>query len=216
MLTNYSQEIAKTVEHITLRWKEVDKNILRQIFPLLSEGRSISLEHFAKVTGKDMAEVDSILRLGRVGRDQKGRIVELFGVMFMPTLHRISIDQNVLFSCCALVSHMVPMLIGKNVKVESVDPISHNVVELMISPGGVQSFKPNGAVGTFIKTNETEILNNVGAAFCSHIKHFPDIETATEFVEEDSRRYILGIEDFHRIAQQMYASIWAMEEKVRK
>lgn len=119
------KKFEETIEHLKTRWKDTDRDFLRQLFPLLADGRPISLTHLAEITHKDIATVEQELTKGYTGRDSDGNVIELFGVMHTPTLHRIQLGQVCLFSCCALVAHMVPLLLDQMATIESVDPISH-------------------------------------------------------------------------------------------
>ena len=199
----------KTIEHISLRWQQTDKFLLRQLFPLLAQGRSVSPTQFAQMTGIDVRTVEHALIEGHTDRDMQGNVIELFGISQAPTLHRIRVGDVCLFSCCALVSQMVPLLLSQIATIESVDPIDHRLVRLTISPNGIQSVEPNGAVGTLVLTSAEQVLKDVRSAFCMHVHHFPDTDSAQEFVNLDPRRYIVSIQQLHEAACRLTAAIWS-------
>lgn len=198
----------ETIEHLKTRWQHTDKNFLRQLFPLLADGRPISPTLLAEITHKDAADVEQELERGYTGRDLKGNVIELFGVMHSPTLHRIQLGQVCLFSCCALVAHMVPLLLDRPAIIESVDPVSHRLVRLQVSSSGVQSIEPQQAVGTLVVTRQEQVLNDVRSAFCIHVCYFPDERTAEEFIAADPRRYVVGIQQFHEAARKLTSALW--------
>ena len=68
-----------------------------------------------ELSGFSPDAVEEALQLGRTERDSRGDVIELFGVMLAPTLHRMEVDERVLFSCCPLVAHTVPRLIDKGI-----------------------------------------------------------------------------------------------------
>jgi hypothetical protein len=70
--------------------------------------------------------------------------------MFSPTVHRVEVGDVALFSCCALLAQLVPALIERQVRVESVDPVSRRIVRLVISTSGVTEVEPVGAVGSLV------------------------------------------------------------------
>ena len=113
-----------------------------------------------------------------------------------------------MFSCCALVSQMVPLLLSQTATIESVDPIGHGLVKLTISPTGIQSVEPYSAVSTLVLTSAEQVLKDVRSAFCMHVHHFPDTNSAQEFVNIDQRRYIVSIQQLHEAARQLTAAIW--------
>jgi len=198
----------ETIEHLKARWQHTDRNFLRQLFPLLADGRPISLTQLTEITHKDIVTVEQELAKGHTGRDSKGNVIELFGVMQLPSPHRIQLGQVCLFSCCALVAHMVPLLLDRTATIESVDPISHRLVKLQVSSSGVQLVEPQQAVGTLVVTTQEQVLNNVRSAFCMHVCYFPDEETAEEFIAADLRRYRVSIQQFHEAACKLTNALW--------
>lgn len=196
------------IEHLVSRWQQTDKIILRQLFPLLAEGKPVFPKRLAELTGKDLVSVEQALINGRTSRDEEGNVIELFGIMQMPARHRIQIGQVCLFSCCALVAQMVPLLLGRTTKIESVDPISNRLVILDISPSGIQSVEPLSTVGTLVITKQEEVLADVRSAFCMHVHHFSDAESAQEFIILDSRRYLVTIQQFNEASRRLFDAIW--------
>ena len=88
--------------------------------------------------------VEEALESGRAGRDREGRVVELSGLMLGPTKHWVEVGGKALFSCCALLAQLVPALIKRSVRVESVDPVSRRLVVLDITPEGVAAWASRG------------------------------------------------------------------------
>jgi hypothetical protein len=207
-MPEYSIEIDKTMEHLVSRWKDADKLNLRKLFPLLAEGRPISAIEFSNIIGKDINTTENILKGGRTDRDNQGRVIELYGVMLIPTPHRIMVDDVALFSCCAMVSQMVPLLLRKNAIIESLDPIDNRVIKIIISERQIASVEPKDAVTTFVVTNHKEVIENIRTSFCNHVQLFSKKENAEEFVRMESRRYIISIDELFRIAKQLQENIW--------
>jgi len=199
----------KTIEHISLRWQQTNKILLRQLFPLLAQGRPVPSTQLAQITGNDIATVEQVLIEGHTDRDKQGNVIELFGITQAPTLHRIQVGHVCLFSCCALVSQMVPLLLSQTATIESVDPVGHRLVRLTISPTGIQSVDPYSAVGTLVLTSAEQVQKDVRSAFCMHVHHFPDTDSAQEFVNIDPRRYVVDIQQLHEAARQLTTAIWS-------
>jgi alkylmercury lyase len=153
--------------------------------------------------------VEKALELGRAGRDTEGQVVELSGLMLSPTMHRVEIGDIALFSCCALLAQLVPALIGRPVRVDSVDPVSRRLVVLDISPEGVTAVEPLEAVGSFVVTELSGVAQDVGANFCRHVHHFASPDSASVFAAADCRRYTLGIDQLHAAARMLYREAWA-------
>ena len=173
-MTDESQltAVSETVSHLAARWAQADKRILREVFPLLAEGRPVPVERIVAAAGATRSSVEEALESGRAGRDAEGRVVELSGLMLGPTMHRVEIGNIALFSCCALLAQLVPALLERPVRVESVDPVSRGLVVLDITPEGVTALEPREAVGSFVVTAPNAIAGDVGANFCRHVHHF--------------------------------------------
>jgi alkylmercury lyase len=205
---NQSEAITETIGHLAARWEQPDKAILRTVFPLLAAGDPVTVERIAKITGAELAVVETALRLGRVERNAKGWVTELFGITTAPTAHRIEIKGVVLYSCCALVAQMVPLLVDQPARIETIDPISRRLVRIELTPDKLTSVDPPEAWGTFVRTELVALQRNVGEGFCRHIHNFTSRETAEQYMQQDKRRYILNMETFHDVARQLTIAVW--------
>lgn len=201
--------VADTIGHLAARWAHADKRVLRHAFPLLAGGKPVPVERIAEAAGSTASSVQAALELGRAGRDDEGRVVELAGLMLAPTMHRVAIGDIALFSCCALLAQLAPSLIGQPVRVESVDPVTRRLVRLSVGPEGVGVAEPRAAVASFIETEPSGVARDVEASFCRHVHHFASPDSAREFVEVDPRRYLLRIEELNQAAQLLYQEAWA-------
>lgn len=198
-----------TIKHLADRWAGADRQLLRQVFPLLAEGQPVEIDRIAERTGTSITLVENALVEGRAGRDAAGRVVDLSGLMLSPTMHRVEIDGVALFSCCALLSHLTPFLLDRAVRLESVDPMSRGVIRFELNPTTVESVTPAGAVGSFVETDKPGLAADVGAAFCSHVHHFTHRESATVYAAYDARRYVVEIEELRAAAEELYSMAWA-------
>jgi alkylmercury lyase len=205
---SHRSAISDTIEHLAARWAHADKKILRSVFPLLAEGSPVPVTRIAEVTGALPSNVESALRDGRAGRDTEGRVIELSGLMLDPTMHRVEIGDIALFSCCALLALLVPALLGRSIRLESVDPVSRHIVRLDVGPDGVTTVKPEAAVSSFVVTEPSGAAEDVGANFCSHVLLFASPDSASVFVGADPRRYTLGIDRLQEAARMLYQEAW--------
>jgi hypothetical protein len=203
------QEIMRdTLEQLAARWAAADKRILRPVFPLLAAGQPVPVLRIAEMAGASPSEVERALERGRAGRDGEGRVVELSGLTLGPTLHRLEIAEAVLFSCCALLAHLVPWLLGQPIKMESVDPVTRRLVKLTVAPGAISAVEPPGAMSSFVRTAPGDMTGDVGASFCRHVHHFVSADAADAFVAADDRRYAITLADLHEAAHSLYRAAW--------
>jgi hypothetical protein len=205
---SYRKTVSETIGHLAARWAGADKRILRQVFPLLAEGRPVPVTRISEATGSTAPAVEAALNLGRAGRDVEGRVVELSGLMLSPTMHRVMIGDAALFSCCALLAELVPALIGRPVTVESIDPVSRRLVRLDITPEGVARVRPEEAVGSFVRPEAGAMAADVGANFCRHVHHFASFDSAKAFVAADDRRFAVTIGELYEAAQMLHREAW--------
>ncbi len=200
--------IAASKNNLAARWVGADKQLLRQIFPLLARGQPVGIDQIAERTGATTAVVEEALLRGRVGRDPKGRVVELSGLMLSPTLHRVEVGGVALFSCCALLAHMTPLFLDSDVILESVDPQSRAVIRLELSPKEVAAHTPASAVGSFVEAEPEGVATDVGANFCSHVHHFTDAASAASYLAADARRFLVEITELRAAAEDLYHWAW--------
>ena len=201
------------VEHsllpVVARWAEQDKALLLPLFRLIASGETLEETRLAEELRRETDAVNAALNTSLAEIDSRGRVVELFGITREPTLHRIEVGGVTLYSCCALVAHMIPTIMHQAVTVESTDPINGNKINLAISADSqLHHVDPLTARGSMVDCAVEEIIASPRTKFCCHVKHFATSESATEFSSKNSARYVMTIEDFHEAAQWLYRRIW--------
>ncbi len=201
-------EFEGTLEYVAARWHAADRATLRHAFALLAEGRAVASQTLAEQAGVSDARARSALESGPIGLDAEGKLDELFGIMLDPTLHRVEIENRTIFTCCAVIAHTLPMLLDRPVTVESVDPLSRRIVRLRLHPDSVERLEPSGAVACFPTTPDGTHFTDVREAFCSHLKHFADLDSAREFAALNARRRIVSVVEMHALARRLVDRIW--------
>ncbi len=196
---------AETIHLLAERWK--DAGILLPAFPLLARGKPITVDAMSRVSGRSIQVVERALERGRCERDADGRVIDLFGLTLSPTVHRLEIDQKILFSCCALWAHVIPRLVESVVEVESVDPQTRELVRLKIGPEGVVSVGPETAVATLARASRAEIDSDIGKAFCTQVHHFGSEASARGFAGQNPRAVVVTLSDLQAAAEQMIGEI---------
>ena len=170
-----------TIRCLAERWSGA--GLLLPGFPLLALGEPLTMGQIAGASGANEQEVEKTLSQARCAFDDSGRLIDLFGMTLAPTNHRVEIDGKVVFSCCALWTHVIPKILDRAVLVESIDPLSREIVRLDIAPGGVQSITPETALATMAAADAASIEQDVGSAFCRHVRHFVPSDSANTFAE---------------------------------
>lgn len=203
------QEILDTVAQVAVRWQDSDTEVLRAIFPLLANGTPVRPSDLARHVGTDRGRLRSALAFPRIGWDNRGRITELFGVTLRPTAHRIVVEGMTFFTCCAVVAHMIPSLVGRSADVESVDPVTGGTVRLTVTAEAVTRVDPKPALATWVATQGDRIADHVGGELCVHVKHFEDAVSAAAFCAQSDRRFSIRLDELHEASRLLYDVVWA-------
>ncbi len=201
---------APTLERLAARWGSAGP--LLPGFPLLAQGRTVSVDEIAEAAGTDVGQVEQAVDVARCKRDQQGRLIDLYGLTLTPTIHRLTIDGKILFSCCALWTHVIPKLVDRTLRVESVDPLRHELVRLVVSPGGVESVDPTCAVATLAVATQEAIDRNVCEAWCCQVAHFVSRESAEEFAAGRSTCHVVELPELRQATERFHQAIWSAIE----
>lgn len=204
------QQIGSTIDYLASRWQGAGP--LLPCFSLLARRGPLSINEIAEAAGGEIPLIKQTLQAARCRFDERGRLIDLFGMTLEPTLHRLEIEGKVVFSCCALWAHVIPKLVGRLAKVESVDPASRRVVRLSISPKGIAALDPPEAMATLAVADSGSVDDGVEAAFCRHVRHFACRDSAERFAQAFPARRVVTVEALHEAAQLLHQSIWARLE----
>jgi alkylmercury lyase len=169
----------------------------------------VTVDRLVEASGASPSSVRQALDPGRVELDDDGRIVEIFGVTLGAAPHRIELEQSVLFTCCALVSHVLPRLLGREIRVRSEDPVTGDSIRLLITTDGLRAVQPDGAVASMIITDETDLRKDAPLYFCNHVRHFTSRTTATGFIADNPKRYVIDLAELDAAAQRLYSAVWS-------
>ncbi len=207
------QNLDSRVEHslipVVARWAEQDKGMLLPLFRLIASGEPLDETQLAEDLNIGANTFSAALDMSLAEIDSLGRVSELFGITRETTLDRIDVGGETLYSCCALVAHMVPAIMQQAVTVESSDPINGDKIILAISADSeLQRVHPLTTRGSMVDCAVEEIITSPRTKFCCHVKHFATSESAAEFSSKRSDRYVMTIEEFHKAAQWLYRRIW--------
>lgn len=210
-MRNPDSRVEQSLSPVVARWADQDRHLLLPLFPLIASGESYEAADLAGVLQRQSDAIAPEIEASLAEIDSRGRVSELFGITREPTLHRIEVGAATLYSCCALVAHMVPALLRQPVIVESTDPVNGEKLRLGISAESeLQQVDPMTGHGSMVDGAVGDTVANPRGSFCCHVKHFTSNESATEFVGAGQGRYVMTIEEFHEAAQWLFEKIWAV------
>jgi alkylmercury lyase len=156
------RQIELTVDDVIKAWTaERDKALAKnpegvrqgmilndQALKLLAQGSPVSPTQLADASGVPVTEVEEIfakMQERGVEVDEAGNLVGL-ALTLNPTPHRFIINGRTLYTWCALDAVFMPGLLGVTAEVESTCPTTGKLIQLTISPDGIEAFTPETAV----------------------------------------------------------------------
>jgi alkylmercury lyase len=101
--------------------------------------------------------------------DSKGRLIGS-ALTLVPTQHRFRIMQKDLYTWCVHDSILLPGLLGMSAEVESPDPLNGDLIKLVITPKGPETYSPKTAVPTTFQA--TEPATGPKSAACTNSHYF--------------------------------------------
>jgi len=194
-----------TLRLLAARWR--DAGVLLPAFRLLALGRPLTVKEIARACAASEEQISSALATSRCERDTEGRVLDLYGLTLLPTVHRLEIGHRTLFSCCALWAHVVPKVVDATVRVESVDPYSREIVKLSISPEGVETARPQQSAATLAVASREAIEADVCRAFCCQVRHFVTRESAEAFAAAAPNCHPVELPELQGAADRLYDAI---------
>jgi alkylmercury lyase len=175
----------------------------------------VSLATGALPTASDLAtelrwsveRVESLLaRVPSIERDDSGRIVGA-GLTTRETQHVFEVDGRKLFTWCALDTLIFPIVIGSRARVSSPCAATGAPVTLDVTPDGVRSVAPTGAVVSIaLPTGES---CDVRRAFCDHVHFFSSEPAAAGWRARHPDGVVMPIADAFALAKVLATHVFA-------
>ncbi len=182
---------------------ETEQRVSAQIYRLLAKGAPVPVAELAATLDLPLETVEQVVG-GWTGffYDDDHAIIGYWGLALGKTPHRFVVNGNTLYTWCAWDSLFIPQIIGATAQVESLDPVSKEVVRLTVSPQGVEQVEPSGAVTSFMLPETDQIRSDVIKSFCHYLHFFASPETAEKWVAQSPKSsdlLTLSIEEAFRI-----------------
>lgn len=187
-----------------IQLNETEQRISAQIYRLLAEtGKPVSVQNLAQSLNLPESEVQQVLDdWTGLFYDDDQAIIGYWGLSLGKMPHRFAVNGHTLYTWCAWDSLFIPQIIGATAQVESLDPVSKEVVHLTVSPEGVEQVEPSDAVTSFMLPETEQIRSDVIKRFCHYLHFFAAPETAEKWVAQSPKSsdlLTLSIEEAFRI-----------------
>lgn len=156
----------------------------------LAQRGPITTDQLAETLGASLADIMSFLDKSELGRmvirdkDDRNRIISFWGLSTIPTHHKLMMNGQTVWAWCAGDSLFLPELLGKSARIESTDPESDELVELTVSPSGIELVSHDNV---YVSMNSPEVWDTSTAestikSACHYIFFFASRETGERWV----------------------------------
>ncbi|MGH2962540.1 MAG: organomercurial lyase [Solirubrobacterales bacterium] len=197
---------------------EGERRLATTLFNLLAEGEPVEIGRLAQAAGRQETEVVADLAKPPfeplVYRDRGGRVVGFGGLgvaALGETRHRLQLDGRELYAWCAEDALFLPIVLNREVRVESSCPVTGERISLTVSPEGFTDLEPSGAVMSFLDPPAFEARGeeswggDVIRNGCHFIHFFASNEVAQAWISEHPGTLQLAIEDGFEVGRRWVA-----------
>ena len=191
-----------------------NSRLLIKMWRTLAQGRPVTRTEIVQISeelGILFEQAEQFLRQV-TERDSDDNIIGLVGLSLNQDWpHRFNVNGNSLRTWCAWDALFLPPMLGQGVVVESESPVSGTTVRLTVTPEGVTSANPEGAVVT-IATFDPEVqeLSSVEAIwgnFCHQVYFFATKGEAQEWAKEKSNIAILSVDEGYELGRLAFSEL---------
>jgi alkylmercury lyase len=174
-----------------------------QTLRLLAEGKPVSAEMISSKLGMPTNIAQAVFEAshGKGEWDGEGRLIGN-ALTLVPTQHRFRVMQKDLYTWCAHDSILLPGLLGMTAEVESPDPLNGDLIKLVITPEGPETYSPKTAVITTFQA--TEPATGPKSAVCTNSHYFTSHTSAEAWSHDRPGVNIMTIEEaFTQVKQNL-------------
>lgn len=126
--------------------------------------------------------------------DDAGDIVAC-GLSLLPTPHCFKINNNKLYTWCALDALMYPVALDLTAQIESHCPVAGVAIRLTVTPIGVSRVSSGGVVVSIVTPTAQVGCCNVRNSFCSQIHFISSARAAATWRSKHLDAIILSLEE---------------------
>ena len=178
------------------------------ILQLLSIGKPISAAEFAEKTQIHEDQVKlrfEMLKHAGYEFDDAGNLVGA-ALTLVPTPHHFQVKGNELFAWCALDTIFLPSFIGESAIVRSTGPTTGYIIELTVSPDGIETYSPPDIVVSISIPGISCSFDITGpqSDTCSQMHFFSSRGAAKTWLKDHPGVEILTIDETWELVRKVY------------
>jgi len=174
---------------------EDEQRLAIELYRQLAEGEPVVPQRLAPQIGVSAGWVDQTLECWPgVYRDELGGVIGFWGLTQRPMPpHGFLVDGRKLWTWCSWDSLFIPVLLGRNARVESVCATTGEPVSAEVTPTGVSAVSPAGAVISFLRP-DAEFSHDVIVSFCHHVLFFRSEDAGKAWTATRPNAFLLTLE----------------------
>ena len=169
------------------------QRLLRVGYRTLVEGAPLPLERLARLADLSTTELADLLGglPGFARYDAEGRIAGLLGLSTQCSLHRFDATGHIVSTWCAWDSLFIPRVLGMRARVASHCPITTRLIQLVVTPNGVQDVRPADVTVSFVRGCER---GGIGAC-CPDIHFLSSAQAASVWLTSHPGGIVLTLDE---------------------
>ncbi len=179
-----------------------DHDVLcRELVRLLGRGYPVTPERLAsalQMTAKQVAE--ALAALADLEVDPSGNVVG-WGLTFIPTPHHFRVNDQQLYTWCALDALIYPALLQVVASVESSCPAIGTPVTLSVTPTGIHDLTPPGSVVSLMIPEQGSACDRGRSSFCTRSLFFRSRRDARMWQASSPKARLLSVAEAYQVGR---------------
>lgn len=170
----------------------------------LAEGHPLTIQEMADKTGYPLDTIEDAFRRMRAGGYEFNEQDELVGAVLtqIPTPHHFYVNDQHLYAWCALDTLFLPAHVGQTAQVESICPVTDEIIRLTVSPHGIESAAPSAAVLSIV--TDSQCTAGPQGSFCGRIHFFASEGVAAQWSSTHADIAVFTLDEAYQIAYALY------------
>lgn len=195
------QEIANQVSSALPKMNDQQRHISLQIYRLLAKGNPVAVNQLTSSLGLSEDFVRTTLKeWPAVFYDEKGLIVGYWGLSLSKMKHLFIVDDKELYTWCAWDTLFIPQIIKKKAEVKSECPVTHEEIQLTVTPSGVDKTSDSNVYVSFLIPDKID--DSIITKFCHYIYFFKSLDAAKSWTLKNEGTFVLPLNDAYLIAKK--------------
>jgi len=159
----------------------------------LNSSAPIKMADFTQIMKLSETEaIDLANNKGELNAD--GELVGFLGFSIVPTNHRMTIAGENFYTWCAADTLIFPAILGIKAEVSSVDPVTNELVEVLVDQDSLISISPSGAMISWIDEVDD---NDIRCSMCNRVHFFASVGSAKRWLGNNTEARIFTVTDFY-------------------